>query len=277
MKNTLLLASILLIASINVLEAQRAFKVFEKSKNAYGIIDNSGDQIIPAEFDDIRYINESYQCSKNGNVGVISSNGKILLPIKFDSLLFSNCAKPEVYVASVNNKWMLYRGDGKKLTKPVFNLVSAPLENKIALKKRNELLEFDLKNESFAKINQGKFDNYDFFYEKCMDMSFVDGSFSAKLVSENGLYGYKKNNKWIVRPEYQSLKRTVDEYWIGRKQGKYGLISINGEELTEFIYDNVSTLGYFAILKKDQLYGVYNVTERIMIVPIRYDKIEFVE
>lgn len=271
---------LILIAFLNILSipifGQQAFKVYDKSKNAYGVFDIQGVQIIPTDFDKIRYVNKSFHCFKEGKEGIISDEGYVLVPIKFDSLLYNSCSKPEMYAAFIQNKWMVFSSEGKELIKPIYDKVSAPMKNKVALKKKNRFFELNIENGALDKISEEEFSNFEMFYKECLDVSLLGGSSSAKLTSQNGLYGHKKNDKWVVRPEYQRLSYT-GEFWIGKKSGKLGIISKLGEELTTFEFDKISNLISYAIVTKDGKQGVFSIENRTCIIPIQYDRIAFFE
>ncbi|WP_281979458.1 WG repeat-containing protein [Tenacibaculum mesophilum] len=268
---------ILIIALITLTKSafsQNAIKVYDKSKNSYGVFDLEGKQIIPIDFDDIKYINQSFHCFKNGKEGVISIDGNVLLPIEFDSILYTDRAK--IYSAFTQGKWMIFNSEGHKLTEAIYDEVTAPHKNKVGLRKKNSFFELNIENGALSKISQKTFNSCYGFYNKWESLSMVDEGCSAHKTKENGLYGYKKGNEWIIKPQYQSLDYTC-EFWIARKQGKYGIISKEGDELTEFVYNRVSYLENYAIVEENNTMGVFFVTKKKFILPIKYDEITFVE
>lgn len=277
MRKIIFFSVILLTLNNFSVKAQKGFRVYENSKKNVGIIDKTGAIVIPVEYDKISYINTSYECQKSGLKGVFSAAGDILVPIIYDSLVYSNCSKPTFYGASKAGKWILFNGEGKKLTKLKYDRISLPNGNKMGLSLDAKYLTLDISNGALNRISKEQFDAYEFEGEICLDLLMSDGAIIKQLTREGGLYGYKKDGEWLIKPEYQSLKNTVSGFWIGRKQGKYGLISSEGKELTEFVYSETSTLFNYVILRKEGKYGVFDVQEERLLIPIQYDKIEFIE
>lgn len=91
-------------------------------------------------------------------------------------------------------------------------------------------------------------------------------------------------NQVIIPPEFDSLLMPMSntEYIVAGKNGKFGLISLEGEKVVPFIYDSISaTVGYRS--KRDEevevfiaglkgKYGLINQENKILL-PIAYDSI----
>jgi hypothetical protein len=107
-------------------------------------------------------------------------------------------------------------------------------------------------------------------------MSMDEGGCNTKVFKEGGFYGYKVNGEWLIKPLFESLKYTC-EFWIGSKGGKFGIISKNGEDLTEFEYDGISNFMNYAILKKNLKMGVFSIEENKLVFSVEFDKITFFE
>ncbi len=275
MKKKLLLIVQLLIL-FNTVFAQKAFKVYDKSKKAYGVFNLKGTQIISTEFDEIFYINKTFHCFKKGKEGIISLNGTVIVPIEFDSVIYSNCGPPKIYSAYKQGKWIIFNSDGKKLSKQIYDKVSAPTNNKIGLEKNGHFFELDIESGKSSKISRETFDSFKSYYDECMDISMEGASCSANIIKENGFYGCKEKGEWVIRPTYESLNFTC-EFWIARIEGKYGILSKAGEELTGFEYENISNHMNYAILTKNNKMGVFSLADRKLVLLLDYDKITFFE
>ena len=68
------------------------------------------------------------------------------------------------------------------------------------------------------------------------------------------------------------FEKTVLKY---KKDGKYGLLSFDGEEITESIYDDISAVTYkegMFLVEQDQKLGVINLNG-VEVIPVEYDSI----
>ena len=98
-------------------------------------------------------------------------------------------------------------------------------------------------------------------------------------VKKHGQWGVVHRDeltKWIIKPKYDYIKCTFDNYFIVAKYHKYGIININNEIVLDFIYDDINSVflddeNRF-IVKMNGRYGIININRKI-IVPFIYDKI----
>jgi len=276
MKTPKLILVVHLVMLFNTALAQQAIKVYDKATKSYGVFTLKGNRIINTEFDKIVYINKSFLCFQRGKQGVISLHGKVIVPVEFDSILYSNCEPPEVYPARKHGKWTVFNSDGKQLTKRVYDKVSAPYEDKMGLKSNNSFFELDIETGSISKVSQDAFNVFEPDYVECMEMTMQGAGCRAEIVGENGLYGYKRKGEWIIKPAYESL-RFACSFWIAGRNGKYGLLTTTGEELTAFEYESISNNWNYAIVVKDGKMGVYSIADRKLVLKPDFDEITFFE
>lgn len=97
-----------------------------KRGNKYGLIDSSGQEILPLEYEDIEtsYKNsrEHYIVKQNGKYGKIDRNGNIIIPVEFDRI--SNWVEyfpSEYHYVTKNGKKGIYSIDGKACIPTVYD------------------------------------------------------------------------------------------------------------------------------------------------------------
>lgn len=98
-------------------------------------------------------------------------------------------------------------------------------------------------------------------------MSYRNGSFvNDYYVVSDGTYAsvVHAGGGQNVATEYQDAKYYEDGYCPVKKSGKWGYIDQNGKEVTDFIFDDVSTIynGY-AWVKYQEKYGIINIVNTL--------------
>ena len=102
-------------------------------------------------------------------------------------------------------------------------------------------------------------------------------AYKIKVLNANGEELYKDYNSIQAIPTdttYDGVpyEKTVLKY---EKDGKYGLLNINGKEITKPIYDQISAIAYkegMLLIKQDDKCGVININGKIVI-PVEYETI----
>lgn len=112
----------------------------------------------------------------------------------------------------------------------------------------------------------------------CMyEYSTEQREYKVKVLNAKGeeLYqGYDNIQAIPTETTYDGIlfEKTVLKY---KKSGKYGLLSIDGKEITEPIYDQISSILYkegMLLVKQDDKCGVINIKGQILI-PVEYESI----
>lgn len=90
-------------------------------------------------------------------------------------------------------------------------------------------------------------------------------------------WGIINNNKeWLIKPEYDSLNITEDCFYIASKNGKYGVININNDVITDFIFDSFEIVSFrkkYYAASKDGKIGIVNLFGR-EIAPFLFKEID---
>lgn len=99
---------------------------------------------------------------------------------------------------------------------------------------------------------------------KCDDLCRIDKENFAICINDK--WGIISNSKeWLIEPEYDSLNITEDCFYIASKNGKYGVVNINNDVITDFIYDSFEMVSFskkYYAAGKDGKIGIVNLYGR---------------
>lgn len=90
------------------------------------------------------------------------------------------------------------------------------------------------------------------------------------IVAQNGQYGLYKNNKQIVKPEYQSIEYCDNGGIIIKKNQNYGLINLEGKIIVDIKYESIEESGIYLYAKNNSNNDVYDIDGNI--VEINFNK-----
>ena len=104
------------------------------------------------------------------------------------------------------------------------------------------------------------------------DVNYSDGTYKTKAINSKNEQLFTSYTSVEPLSNYNSNKETWYETTALKvqKDGKYGLINIDGNEILSCIYDKVDTIKGIKnsiLIQKDGLYGVVNATGNIIIEP----------
>lgn len=112
----------------------------------------------------------------------------------------------------------------------------------------------------------------------CMyDYSIEEKAYKVKVFNKKGeeIYGEYANVQGIqTETTYDGIpyEKSILKY---KANGKYGLLSIDGKEITKPIYDQISAISYkegMLLVKQDEKYGVINMNGK-QVIPAEYESI----
>lgn len=169
----------------------------------YGVINEKGQLLVPAEYDDcdmldLDYDNSCFCVKKDGKQGVLKSNGEVLIPIEYEDITDIQATVPTSFIVKKDNKYGLINGEGKVVV----------------------ALEYDY---------MSKTENYGVLIIEVEK----DGIYGA--MNENG--------EIIVPIEYDSIEaKRVQDIAIAlivSKDGMMGALGADGSFILDLVYDNV--------------------------------------
>lgn len=114
-----------------------------KQGKKYGLIDSSGQEILPFEYEDITPYDynarNNFIVKQNGKYGIIDRNQKIIIPIEFDDIIsWVEYSLSGVHHVLKNGKKGVYSQDGKILIPPVYDYLYIYTESLIEVQRNNK-------------------------------------------------------------------------------------------------------------------------------------------
>ena len=209
--------------------------MYEKSvlkyseNNKYGIINYEGKKISNPIYDEIEglpYKEGELLVKQNEKYGVINIKGNILIDIKYDKV----------------------ETDGYYSTEDGYKYAGYIVSNKTDEGYRYGYINTNgdtvLKNE-YNQINR--------------ITQIIDNENEYLIEAKNGQFGLMKNDKEIIKNEYQSI--TYDEtnkLLVIEKSKKYGVATLDGKIIVPTEYKQIDIVGVYLYAKNDQGTVVYN-------------------
>lgn len=261
-----------------------------KEDDRFGVIDDKGNKIIEAKYDDVKIPNPEqavFVCYQDSNTKVFNDkNQEILTEFnKVEPLELKDVSSDLMYEKSVlkyfdNGKYGIIDFSGKKLTKAIYDDIDT-----LQAKEGNLLVKIDNKcgiiNINGAEIIDVAYDKIeaDKYYDE-NDRYKYEGYITCNVSDEGYRYGYiNYEGKKITDPVYNELYRIPgigqkDAYLICAENGKYGLLE-NSEKKIDNDYQSLSynDSNNTIIAQKGKKYGVFSISGN-MIVPVEYKQID---
>ena len=249
-----------------------------KQQGKYGVADKNGRIFIPLEYDSIKHNfagNEALVVYKSGKAAVFNTKGGEILPLQYDAILYANAGSQYAYVKKDGQSFLLF---GKTpVTLPfqslVFynNLVVIKQHDKYGLLKNGKLVS-PLQYDSIYVAQQKSF--------RAITASslFSDYRMMANtlFIQQNNQYGLlDQDGNVIAAPMYDNIQ--YDHYrkvYHIKKDTLTGLYLESTKKKTAVEYEQVYSDGMrFITVKKNGRYGIINYQLQ-QVLPCEYDKID---
>ena len=262
------------------IEEIKEYKYFEskaKDEQKFGIIDQTGKQIIPESYDDIRIANPEkavFVCAQGEKTTVKNEENKEIYTEyeNVDTLRLKNVSTDLVYEKSTlkyqkDGKYGLISIDGKKLTDAIYEEIDTLQykEGELLVKKDGK---YGIINKNGNTLIEAKYDKIsaDTFFENDNHYRY-DGYIVANKTDEGYRYGYiSYNGKAYTELKYNAIERVTDlgnrdeAYLLVAENGRYGILKnekqIVQNDYQSITYDNSNKI---FIVQKGKKYGVLNV------------------
>ena len=216
----------------NVWYEKNVLKVQKNDK--FGLIDLTGNEVIPIEYDEItviRGIENSFKVKKDDKYGIVDGDGKTVIQAQY----------ADIDVLGKDNKsgFIIKNTDGK------YGIVD--YSNAQILEAKYDSIEKVYGNDMYVVNLNGK--------QKVVNKSGNDvlttgfDSIKQILANQENAVIFVKSNKFgvmntsgevVIESQYDSLEETKVGTFIASKDGKYGIININKEEKLPFEYTSIS-------------------------------------
>ena len=202
-----------------------------KEKGKYGIINFDGKKITKAIYDDINnlpYKEGEQLVEKDGKYGVISILGKNILPIQYKEIKVD-----EYYEAENAYRYSGYivGNDTDKGTMYKYINYKTNIETKSEFQDIKRIVDYEDK------------DKFYLIYEK------------------DNKYGVIEDGNTILNNEYDNIEYdNLNQLFIVKKDGKYGIVKLNGETLISCLYDEMDIEGIYIYALKNEEQTIFNTS-----------------
>ena len=215
----------------NVFYEKNVLKVQKNDK--FGLIDLTGKEIVPVEYDEITVIKEienSFKVRKDGKYGIVDGDGKSVIQPQY----------ADIDILGKDNKsGFIVKNDNGK-----FGIVD--YSNTQILEAKYDSIENVYGNNMYVVTVNGKQKVVNKSGEDVLTTGF--DSIKEILANQENAVIYEKTNKFgvmnisgenVIEAQYDSLEETKIGTFIASKDGKYGIININKEEKLPFEYSSI--------------------------------------
>ena len=197
----------------------------------FGLIDFSGNEIVPAEYDKINAIpgiQKSILIEKNGLVGLVSNTlGEIIINPDYAEI----SSLTETY----DNGYLV------KNKESYYGLITS--DKKTILECKYDDIKSVTSNDMYVVVEEGKTKLIKKDGETVLDTGFdeitsIDGE--NIIIKKDGKCGViKTSGENVIPNEYDDLKFAFDTYYIAKKDNKYGIINTDNKEIIGFEYTSM--------------------------------------
>ena len=233
--------------------------------NGHYLIINSSGKIIFSNQDNYKltrnlYSGQLIEIQKNDKRGVIDSRGKIIVPCIYDYIFIKG--EDEVIQVTINHKWGIYNKNGIEIIPCIYNGLEYFESHKLFFGEKDK--KFGLFDMEGNNISPFIYDSHSDWWESD-ELIFVEKGRKFGFINNNGdeiipciydeVQGFKNGyasvrdgDTWklisttgvpiFIDIEKDSFVIKTDMICI-KKQGKFGIIDFNGNEIIPCIYDKI--------------------------------------
>ena len=227
--------------------------------------------------------NEGNSQILNSQKEQILTNYQNIEPIRLQNIASNLMFEKSVLSYKENDKYGLINFQGKKITKPIYDEISglSYKEGELLVKQNDKYGVINIKGHKLIDIKYDKIavDGYytnDDGYKKA-------GYIITTTTQEGYRYGYiNYNGKLILKPEYNELSRITDitdnenAYLLCAKNGQFG-VNKNEKEIVKNEYQSISydKTNNLLVVEKSKKYGIASLDGKV-IVPAQFLQIDVI-
>ncbi len=202
-------------------------------------------------------------------------------PIRLKNIASNLMYEKSVLMYYEKGKYGLINFEGKKITKPIYDEIDGlPYkEGELLVKQNDKYGVINIKGNKLINIEYDQI-NVDGYYTTENGYQYA-GYIVSNKTQDGYRYGYISNKgKTILKTEYNQLSRITEihdnenAYLIGAKNGQFGMTKNEKEiiknEYQSIVYDEANQL---LVIEKSKKYGVASL-EGNVIVPTQYNQID---
>lgn len=235
----------------------------------------------------------------NENKEEILSQYQKVEPIRLKNIASNLMYEKSVLTYLEDGKYGLINFEGKKITKPIYDTIdSLPYkEGELLVKQNDKYGVINIKGNKLIGIvydqisvdgyytNENGYKNAGYIVSNKTQEGYRYGYIDSKgnlilkleynqlsritdikdddnvylLGAKNGQFGINKNEKELIKNEYQSiLYDQTNQLFVVEKSKKYGVATLEGKVIVPEQYDQIDTVGIYLYAKNEQGTTVYN-------------------
>jgi len=213
----------------------------------------------------------------------ILNNYQDVEPIKLQNIASNLMFEKSVLSYKENDKYGLVNFQGKKITKPIYDEISglSYKEGELLVKQNDKYGVINIKGNKLIDIEYDKI-AVDGYYTNDDGYKYA-GYIITTTTQEGYRYGYiNYNGKLILKPEYNELSRITDimdnenAYLLCAKNGQFG-VNKNEKEIVKNEYQSISydKTNELLVAEKSKKYGIASLDGKI-IVPAQFSQIDVI-
>lgn len=213
----------------------------------------------------------------------ILNNYQDVEPIKLQNIASNLMFEKSVLSYKENDKYGLINFQGKKITKPIYDEISglSYKEGELLVKQNDKYGVINIKGHKLIDIEYDKI-AVDGYYTNDDGYKYA-GYIITTTTQEGYRYGYiNHNGKLILKPEYNELSRITDimdnenAYLLCAKNGQFG-VNKNEKEIVKNEYQSISydKTNDLLVVEKSKKYGIASLDGKI-IVPAQFLQIDVI-
>lgn len=213
----------------------------------------------------------------------ILNNYQDVKPIKLQNIASNLMFEKSVLSYKENDKYGLINFQGKKITKPIYDEISglSYKEGELLVKQNDKYGVINIKGHKLIDIEYDKI-AVDGYYTNDDGYKYA-GYIITTTTQEGYRYGYiNYNGKLILKPEYNELSRITDimnnenAYLLCAKNGQFG-VNKNEKEIVKNEYQSISydKTNDLLVVEKSKKYGIASLDGKI-IVPAQFLQIDVI-
>lgn len=280
-------------------------KAFDKIEATYHPVDSVSEQSIFSNTDRSMFI-----VSSNGKKGLINEKGQWVLKPEYDKLEVAF----NIYLALYKQGKMTYADTWGKLLVPLqFEKVGILDDDRYDVKQQGKWGIYNVRQRQLAiPAVYDEFDycggcgrKSDYIYAKKNGKWGIISATNEVLVpfafehshsmmrSDEWVCSFKQNGKDVVvniprkkvytEPLYSQMEVIGNGMLKLKKDGRFGLIDRNGEQVLDFVYDDIAdpygdfTSGPFLTVRKGGKTGIVNTAGRVVIAPVLDEEVSCID
>ena len=229
----------------NIWYEEGVLKVQKNGK--YGLINFKGKEMLNTQYDEIttiKGIENSLIIKKDNQLGLCNNEGKIIIEPKYSDIkALSEDYKLGYIVTNQEQKQGIISFDKKTILEEKYEEIKPVSGNNMYVVKEGGVLK--LIDKTGVTILENKFDNV------------VEININNIVFTRNNLMGIMNlEGTELIPAEYQELKYATEEFYIAKKDSKYGIIKTNNEIAIPIEYTNINyqkIAGFFQLDTQNQI------------------------